>query len=80
MEREAKLGADIALVVGLLVAFVFYVALPTLGSSGYPTSEDVVQAFKDEGLEVGESYYVDEEEGPNPVPRTYKEGSSGGIR
>jgi hypothetical protein len=75
MEREAKLGVGIALVVGLLVAFVFYVALPTLGSSGYPTSEDVVQAFKDEGLEVGESYDVDAEEGPNPVPRTYKEGT-----
>jgi hypothetical protein len=75
MEREAKLGAGIALVVGLLAALVFYVALPTLGFSGQPTSEGVVQAFRDEGLEVGESYDVDEEEGPNPVPRTYKEGT-----
>ena len=75
MEREAKLGAGIALVVGLLAALVFYVALPALGFSGQSTSEDVVQAFRDEGLEVGESYDVAEEEGPSPVPRTYKEGT-----
>ncbi len=34
-----------------------------------------MQAFRDEGLEVGESYDVDEEEGPNPVLRTYEEGT-----
>ncbi len=68
MEREAKLGIGLALVVGLLFALVFYVALPALRFSGQPTSQDVVQAFRDEGLEVGESYDVNEQEGPNPVP------------
>jgi hypothetical protein len=75
VEREARIGIGPALAVGLLFALVFYVALPALGFSGQPTSQDVVQAFRDEGLEVGESYDVDEDEGPNPVPRTYKEGT-----
>lgn len=75
MKREAKLGIGLALVVGLLFALVFYVAFPALGFLGQPTSQDVVQAFRDEGLEVGDSYDVDEEEGPSPVPRTYKEGT-----
>ncbi len=40
-----------------------------------PSSAEVVQAFRDAGLEVGESYPVEQEPGwdERPVPRTYEE-------
>jgi Na+-driven multidrug efflux pump len=55
MEREAKLGLGLALVVGLLISLVLYLAPGVLPSAfgGRPTSEEVVQAFQAEGLEVG---------------------------
>jgi hypothetical protein len=44
---------------------------------GTPSSEEVVQAFEDEGLSVGQSYPVDEEPGAknSPLPKTYIEGT-----
>ena len=51
------------------------VELPQPGFAEPPGSADVVQAFRDAGLEVGESYPVEQEPGwdERPVPRTYEE-------
>jgi hypothetical protein len=42
-----------------------------------PTSEDVVEAFREEGLEVGATYPLEESPppflGPGPIPKTYTE-------
>jgi len=38
-----------------------------------PTAEEVIQAFRDEGLEVGETRQVDREVDRSFVPKTYKE-------
>jgi hypothetical protein len=90
MEREARLALGISLALGILLALSLYALgllpavskLPLLGSGGYAlgsseiTSEEVVQAFRDEGLEVGESHPVEEEDPSSPtfsVPKTYKE-------
>ncbi len=49
--------------------------LPQPGFAEPPGSAEVVQAFRDAGLEVGESYPVEQEPGwdERPVPRTYEE-------
>ena len=49
--------------------------MPQLGSVEPPGSAEMVQAFRDAGLEVGESYPVEHEPGWDqiPVPRTYEE-------
>ncbi len=51
------------------------VELPRSGSVEPPRSAKVVQAFRDAGLEVEDSYPVEQEPGWNerPVPRTYEE-------
>jgi uncharacterized membrane protein (UPF0127 family) len=51
------------------------VELPQPGFTEPPGSAEVVQAFRDAGLEVGESYPVEQEPGweERPVPRTYEE-------
>ena len=51
------------------------VELPRPDSAEPPDSTVVVQAFRDAGLEVGESYPVEQEPGWDelPVPRTYEE-------
>ncbi len=51
------------------------VELPRPGSVEPPSSAKVVQAFREVGLEVEESYPVEQEPGWNerPVPRTYEE-------
>lgn len=51
------------------------VELPQPGSAEPPNSADVVQAFRDAGLEIGESYPVEQEPGweERPVPGTYEE-------
>lgn len=52
------------------------VELPELPSvASPPSSTEVVQAFRDAGLEIGESYPVEQEPGwdEKPVPRTYEE-------
>ena len=53
------------------------VELPRPGSTEPPGSAEVVQAFRDAGLEVGEPYPVEQELGwgARPVPRTYGEGT-----
>jgi hypothetical protein len=80
MEREAKLGLGLALVAGLLFSLVLYLAPGALPSAlgGRPTSEEVVQAFQAEGLEVGTYYPVEEENEDgteSPLPKTYVEGT-----
>lgn len=51
------------------------VELPRPNPEEPPGSAEVVQAFRDAGLEVGESYPVEQEPGweERPVPRTYEE-------
>ncbi len=51
------------------------VELPQPGFATPPSSAEVVQAFREAGLEVGESYPVEQEPGwkQRPVPRTYEE-------
>ncbi len=51
------------------------VELPQPSTAEPPDSTGVVQAFRDAGLEVGESYPVEQEPGweERPVPRTYEE-------
>lgn len=80
MERQAKLGLGIALIVTLLFSLVLYLAPGALpwALGGRPTSEEVVQAFEAEGLEVGTYYDVEDEEeiGIRGIqPRTYVEGT-----
>jgi uncharacterized protein len=50
------------------------VELPRPGSVEPPSSAEVVQAFRDVGLEVEESYPVEQEPGRNgrPMPRTHE--------
>jgi hypothetical protein len=77
--KEAKLGLGLALVFALLCLLVLYLAPGALPSAlgGRPTSEEVVQAFQVEGLEVGTYYPVEEEREdgtPSPLPKTYVEG------
>lgn len=53
-----------------------FVELPLLfDPAGTSSSTEVVQAFQDAGLEVGESYPVEEEPGwgERPIPKTYTE-------
>jgi hypothetical protein len=38
-----------------------------------PNAEEVIQAFRDEGLEVGETQQIDREEDRSFVPKTYEE-------
>ena len=60
MKREAKIGLGLAVVVGLLITLVYYWVAPAVlpseiaptGLGGPPSSEDIVEAFRDEGLEV----------------------------
>ncbi len=49
-----------------------------------PSSEEVVEAFREEGLEVGEAYPVERQEGASPgvrsrLPGSYEEGTRFGI-
>ena len=75
VEREAIIGIGVAVVVALVLAVLWYGALgPVLFTP--PSSEEVVEAFEEEGLEVGTYYDVDdEEEGQSPIPQTYVEGT-----
>jgi hypothetical protein len=47
------------------------------GCGGSPSSKDIVQAFEDQGLPVGDSYPVGQVEGweKSLVPKTYEEGT-----
>jgi hypothetical protein len=76
--REAKLGFGVALVFGLIIAIPVYLALGVTGfqapdyQPSRPSTADVVQAFKDEGLEVGEYYNVEDDPdwGTGMLPKT----------
>jgi hypothetical protein len=63
----------------LLVAVLVVVSLAALLLRGFdpPSSEVVVLAFKDQDLEVGDSYPIEGEAGreATPVPKTYEEGT-----
>ncbi len=90
MAREAKLALARAVALGLLIALVYYLVAPAVlpakiapsGFGGPPSSEEIVQAFRDEGLEVARSEPVDDEEDwqNSLVPKTYKEGTHFVIR
>ncbi len=90
MQREGKLVLGLSVVLGLLVALVYYLVAPAVlpaeiastGFSGPPSSEEIVQAFRDEGLTVAKAEPVDEEEDwqDSLVPKTYKEGTHFVIR
>jgi hypothetical protein len=69
---EAQTGIGIAAVGGIVLAIVWYWVLTPLLLA--PTADQVVEAFKEEGLEVGTYYPLeDEENGLAPIPKTYKE-------
>ncbi|HZB83045.1 MAG TPA: hypothetical protein VE288_09420, partial [Rubrobacteraceae bacterium] len=78
MEREARSRTGLRLLLGLLflivlLAVIWFVTLPALRPTwtDQPSSEEVVQAFRDRGLEVGRSYPVEQEPGwdERPVPK-----------
>jgi hypothetical protein len=82
MEREARSRTGLRVLLGLLflvvlLAVIWFVTLPALRPAwtDQPSSEEVVQAFRDRGLEVGKSYPVEQEPGwdERPVPKTYEE-------
>ncbi|HZY56780.1 MAG TPA: hypothetical protein VFE09_03155 [Rubrobacteraceae bacterium] len=78
MTREAKIGIGLIVFLGVLFALIWFVTLPAIRSASWtdqPSSEEVVQAFRDGGLEAGESYPVEQEPGWEelPVPKTYQE-------
>src|SRR5215217_6989085 len=56
-------------VLGLALAMVLLLAV----AYREPTAEEVIQAFRDEGLEVGETRQVDREGDRSFVPKTYTE-------
>lgn len=67
------MGARSALLVAGLVAALALV----VSCGGTPTSQEVVDAFEDEGLEVGESYPVEEDEVWQALehPTNYEDGT-----
>ena len=78
MTREAKIGIGLIVFLGVLFALIWFVTLPAIRSASWtdqPSSEEVVQAFRDGGLEAEESYPVEQEPGWEelPVPKTYEE-------
>jgi hypothetical protein len=76
-----NIGVVVLIILGLLIAIPAYLLGGTGLSRDYQTSQtssaDVVQAFKDNGLEVGIPYPVDEDPDwtSNLVPKTYVEGT-----
>lgn len=75
VSREARLALVGAAVVGALV-FLVFLGFRAVGF-GATSSEDVVEAFRDEGLEVGASFPVEQEPAfeKSPTPKTYEEGT-----
>jgi hypothetical protein len=57
------------LVLGLALAVMLVLAVV----NREPNAEEVIQAFRDEGLEVGETQRVDREGDRSLVPKTYEE-------
>lgn len=76
---RSKVGVLFLVVLCVLAAAVALVVVVALLSGG-PTSGEVVEAFQEEGLEVGEVYPVEKTEGASPgvssrLPGTYEEGT-----
>ena len=72
-----RVGADMLLLATLGVIVLISLVIAVLFKS--PSSEDVVEAFRMAGLEVGEAYPIEKAEGPSPgisskLPGTYEEG------
>ena len=71
--------------IGLLLLTLLVVAIVSVSDGGLPgvaqistvSTEEVVQAFRDEGLEVGESYNVEDDPdwGSDMLPKTMDEGT-----
>ncbi len=68
----------------MAVSSLFAVALVSVITVSWlsrgPSSEEVVEAFREEGLEVGDAYPVSKQEGASPgvqsrLPGTYEEGT-----
>jgi hypothetical protein len=74
MEWGAMIGLGVMATAGLLALALFGTGLVGFGT---PSSEDIVLAFEEEGLEVGEFYPVEQEPDWNEsiVPKTYEEGT-----
>ncbi len=82
VKREAVFTIATAVGLGLLIAIPLYLLgwLTPTGSlsltvSKQPTAQDVLQAFRDQGLEVGSTSNLDDDPTwqSGPVPKTYKE-------
>lgn len=60
----------------ILVVVLAYLGISALLSTGQPTPEQVVQQFRDEGLDVGESYPVEQDKGwgESPTPKVQEAG------
>ncbi len=71
------MGADVVLLAALGLVVITALAIALLFQS--PSSEEIVEAFREEGLEVGESYPIEKGGGPSPgaprqIPGTHEEG------
>jgi hypothetical protein len=74
-QREVSLL--FALIGALIVlGLVSYYGISALANAGEPTPESVVQEFRDQGLEVGEAYPIEQDEGfkESPTPKVYESG------
>ena len=89
MSRKILIGCGAALALGVVLVVVLFVGV-IIGSSGskqgssppdssgaVSSSAEVIQAFEEAGLEVGQPYPVDEDPNwtSNMVPKTYEEGT-----
>ncbi|MBA3472232.1 MAG: hypothetical protein H0T57_03215 [Rubrobacter sp.] len=83
IEREAQLGLGVAVILGLIIGVPMYFlaglqpGLSSLAQATDPSTDDVIEAFRDEGLEVGNSYNVedDPEWGTGLLPKTMDSGT-----
>ena len=66
---------DVVLLVALVVIAIAALAIALLFRN--PSSEEIVEAFREEGLEVGETSPIEKGEGPisSRTPGTYEEGT-----
>src|SRR3712207_1138198 len=73
--RETTMLRATAIVVSMLC--LTFITTGACSSLGTPSSEEVVRAFADEGLPMGDIYPVEEVERwkTSPVPKTYTDGT-----
>ncbi len=75
--RNVRFPMLFALIGGIiLLAAVGYFGIRALSNVGQPTPEEVVQEFRDQGLEVGKSYPIEQDPGwkKSPTPKVHKSG------